>query len=255
MISRHPGTQRAELIHGGRTGGPAARLGPQTLGFLQMNGRRAAWKPGTRQLSAKGRAGQGAELRPRAVSGPRALGLPPSPPAPALPGRGSGRARASRASRTSRAGTRSRRGRTARRGRGWGPGAAERGRRGDPGQRRGRLRPHACLVPRRLPPTRPSRSTHGPGLTSRAASEQKGGGEHQQEKQQQAAEGPHGAVAPASRPRPRELSAAPTRMALLFIRAPEEGRGTHHARPSPRPFPTWLLGPSGRGARAAPGVT
>ena len=121
-----------------------------------------------------------------------------------------------------------------------------------PGGRRGRLRPHACLVPRRLPPTRPNPSTHGPGLTSWADSEQEGGGEHQQQKQQQAAEGTHGAAAPASRARPGELSASPARMALLFIRAPGEGRGTHRARPSSRPSYVGGAGHAPRKALATP---
>ena len=56
---RHPGTQTAALIHWGRTGGRAVCLGPQTPGSRQMNGGRRGWKPGTRQLSAEGRAGQG----------------------------------------------------------------------------------------------------------------------------------------------------------------------------------------------------
>lgn len=225
---RHPGTQTAALIHGGKTGGRAVCQGPQTPRFRQMNGGRQAWKPGTRQLSAEGRAGQGAERQPRAVSGPRAL-RPARPPPPTLragtgPLQGLARGAALRA--------------------GGGDGAQGPPREADgetpapggprPGGRRGRLRPHACLVPRRLPPTRPNPSTHGPGLTSWADSEQEGGGEHQQEKQQQAAKGTHGAAAAASRARPGELSASPARMALLFIRAPGEGRGTHRARPSSR---------------------
>ena len=178
---RHPGTQTAALIHGGKTGGRAVCQGPQTPRFRQMNGGRQAWKPGTRQLSAEGRAGQGAERQPRAVSGPRAL-RPARPPPPTLragtgPLQGLARGAALRA--------------------GGGDGAQGPPREADgetpapggprPGGRRGRLRPHACLVPRRLPPTRPNPSTHGPGLTSWADSEQEGGGEHQQEKQQQAA--------------------------------------------------------------------
>lgn len=125
---RHPGTQTAALIHGGKTGGRAVCPGPQTPRFRQMNGGRQAWKPGTRQLSAEGRAGQGAERQPRAVSGPRALrpARPPPPPAGA-PGAPDPPCR-DRAPAGPGA-----RGRTARRGRGWGPRATKGGRRGDSG--------------------------------------------------------------------------------------------------------------------------
>lgn len=93
------------------------------------------------------------------------------------------------------------------------------------------LPPPALNLPSLASPSRPSPATHSPRLTSTAASEQEGGGEHEQEKQKQAGEEPHGAARSVSTGRPRELSAAPAIMALLFIRAPSgEGRGTYHAR-------------------------
>ena len=85
-------------------------------------------------------------------------------------------------------------------------------------------------------PSLPSPATHSPRLTSRAALEQEGGREHQQEKQKQAGEESHGAAGPVSSRRPRDLSAAPAIMALLFIRAPGgEGGGTYHVRPFATP--------------------
>lgn len=89
---RHPGTQTAALIHGGKTGGRAVCQGPQTPRFRQMNGGRQAWKPGTRQLSAEGRAGQGRSGSRGRSAVPERSGRPARRPRPSVPGPGPCRA-------------------------------------------------------------------------------------------------------------------------------------------------------------------